>query len=226
MGNHRRIPEHVRLGVKPEDAGVSLLHDESGMSRVPRRQQRIPPPPEPVGSAPVRVAAKPPGEPHSYAVPPFKRGMNAPAAQADVRVQVGNHEDSLWMDGVAGRPREPRQPQVIDNNDTIDLRAAEGTAHMDATMGFEQPAASAPVQQQPELVRYQRADPEMQPKQFAIPEGAYGIIHQGQVVFVSRDIDQVRQIIEDWVLEHQVPIGSLTVLKNVPIGFGVILEQK
>lgn len=219
MGNHRRIPEHIRLGVKPQEGGVSLLHDEtSGLPRAPRRQQRIPPPPDPLGDQPVRVQARPPGEPTSYAVPPYKRGRNAESAQTDVRVQVGNHEESLWMDGVTGVPRPQGVPRVIDNNDTIDLRAAEGTAHAEAAMGFEQPAAAR---------SYQRVEPEAQtePKQQAfIPEGHYGVVWNGEVVFTSTDPQQIRRMIEAWVLEHQVPIGSLMVLKNVPIGFGVILE--
>ncbi len=98
---------------------------------------------------------------------------------------------------------------------------------MDATMGFEQPAASVRPTRAGDLrTSGIQTQPQPQPQpDNTIPEGAYGVIHQGELVFVSSDIGQVRAVIEDWVLEHQVPIGALTVFKNVPIGFGVILEQ-
>ena len=242
MGNHRRIPEHVRLGIKPEDAGVSLLHDpESGMPRAPRKPQRIPPPPEPISDMPIRVPAGGPGEPTSFATPPFKRGRNAESAQADVRVHVGNHEESLWLDGLAPEQQQPQPnkhrvvpqgaplpPPPLDDESVVLSRVA-GTAHADATMDFEQPAADPRMRQQMEMPRQQPVQQEPSVAGLlpvgGIPGGAYGIFHDGELVFVSRNPQEVKQVVENWVLEHQVPIRSLMIFKNVPIGFGVILEK-
>jgi hypothetical protein len=117
-----RVPEYQQLGIEPAEGGRSLLHDKAGMPKVPKAPEKKVLPPDPISSKTVVVKAA--TEPSKVKFGSKKRGLPTASAQipTDSFVNVGMSDDHLWYDDkVTGAA-----PQVIDNNEYVDVEAAQG----------------------------------------------------------------------------------------------------
>jgi len=217
--------EHDRLGIEPTVAGVSHLHDENGIPKAPPRPKSPQPPPPPFSNEPEHIRASVPQQPPP--LPPAQaRGPNL----GQMPAHVGVHEETMWFDDkVVGSGQRP-PPQVIDNNKDVDTDALQGYNPLNPSESTRWHEQNMPQdwhdQNVPQESMPQQVDPESLEAAVAIiPPGGYLLLVEGEPVVVRTDKRELRSIVADVLLKHNVDIDRVQVLKSVPIDFGVLMED-
>jgi len=206
--------EHERLGIEPAVAGVSYLHDENGISKAPPYPRNPQPPPPPFSNEPEHVRALDPQQQQPNLPPVQARRPNI----SQMPAHVGVHEETMWFDDkVVGSG----QQRFIDNNKDVNIDALQGYNPLnpsESTRWHEQSQqqGSAPKKIDPESLEAAIA---------IIPAGGYLLLVEGEPVVVRTDKRELRSIVADVLLKHNVDIDRVQVLKSVPIDFGVLMED-
>jgi hypothetical protein len=115
-------------------------------------------------------------------------------------VQVGNHEDQMWFGDRVAVPVGRQQP-MIDNNEEVDVAALQGRDEL----------------AQPEYPT------EPSPPEEMLLEGEYGLYLEGTLLFKTTQESELRQVLEDAILNRNIPMDKLLVYRRVAIEFGIIL---
>jgi len=215
--------EHERLGVEPTVAGVSHLHDENGMPKAnPPRPRNVMPEPEPISNQREAVRASVPQEPPT--LPPAQaRGPNL----GQMPAHVGVHEETMWFDDKVVGAQVPRQSRVIDNNEEVaNVEQLQGSNPLNPSEPTRWHEQVAPQEPPPAPQPGRQVDPDSLEGAIAVmPPGSYLLLVEGEPVLIRTDKRELRAVIGDVLLRHNVDIDSVQVLKSVPIDFGVLMED-
>lgn len=110
-------PAYMSLGVEPLQAGVSLLHDKSGIPLVPPSQKKFKEPKgQFINSKPVIVQASKETSKVKFGSPNMQRTIHP-----TIPVQVGNHEDQMWFND----KNSISASKVVDNNEDVDIESLQ-----------------------------------------------------------------------------------------------------
>jgi hypothetical protein len=214
--------EYQRLDVDPKPAGKSLLHDKNGMRRVAKKPQKQMPRAPEISNEPIKVPAKRVDEDSiSYR---NKKVPKQPMAY------VGMHEDQMWFDEelVASGDKLPPEEEMIDNNEDVDVTALQGHDPLastwadrmedqpDYTQDAEPPDSPTPAPEE--------GVEEIESLGFELGRGEYAVLMNGQLIVKYDDLDYVRRVVEDMILTHNIEVSTITVVKSIPIDFGVLLK--
>lgn len=223
--------EYDRLGVEPTEAGVSYLHDENGMPKLnPQKQRHATPPVQEFSNMPEPIRAEK-VQPPPVASPVLARGPNP-----TIPAHVGVHEETMWFDEhVVGpqqsAPQQQRQ-QIIDNNEEMDVDALQGRRPLGeesqmpgwAKTAAEANTAAEPKQGPPEQ-RSEKSLGFLEHIGASMRGGKFLLLVEGEPVVVRSNKKELKAVIEDVLLRHNVGIEKVQVLKDVPIDFGVLMED-
>jgi hypothetical protein len=211
--------EYQRMDIDPRPAGRSLLHDRNGMPRVAQPKSRAARPMPEISNEPIRIPAKKEEDVSYHRVP--KQPM----------AHIGMHEDTMWFDEelVAGEvPGHSPPEDVIDNNEEIDV---ESLQRPDSARDEE--LRRAPKETWADRIEtHQPQEPEAEPEQtveeieqlgFDLERGEYAVLMNGQLIVKYDDLDYVKRVVEDMILNHDIEVSAITVIKSIPIDFGVLL---
>jgi hypothetical protein len=217
--------EYQRRDIEPKPAGQSLLHDKHGMPRVTKKvAKKVPPPPE-LPNEPIRVHARRPDEDSiSY------RDNIPPQPMA----HVGMHEDTMWFDEelVAGEtPSEDEE--MIDNNEEMDIERLQRPDPARDVELRRPPRESWVERMEPGDAEPPERDPypkeeveEIERLGFDLDVGEYAILMNGQLIVKYSDIEHVRTIIEDMIFNHNIDVSAISLVRNVPIKFGLFFKDE
>lgn len=215
MARKRRVfknveTEYERLGVEPKEAGRSLLHDDAGLPKVPRRRVAQMPAPDPLPSKPVSVKAS------NIDVPEQKFA------------HVGIHHQKLWHDN----ERQLDMGDSFDKGDEfeeIDTDAMQGHNSLSPEtevfmddMDHEQRMAHGRTHDH-HHVHDEEAQSEEEILLNDVLPLEYALLLDDEIVETNRDGVVIKNTIEDMVLKHNLDLNRIKVFRRVPIDFGVII---
>jgi hypothetical protein len=212
-----------------------------------KRQVKIPPP-EPVSNKSVRVRAARPDQPQFN---PPQRGMNAPRSRADVPPQpmahVGMNNDQMWFDhhviGKVDGDYDSEQ-EMIDNNEEMDIEsvdqsgladppendydfyAGERKMQVEDLSGIKSGSVGGVLPEDIDELEEDSEEPSELGITFSLDKGHYAVLLKGQLVVQSEDVKYIKSVVEDMILTHDLDVKDITVLKSIPIDFGVLFRDE
>ena len=170
--------EYNRMGVDPAEAGKSLLHDDHGLPKVPRKPEEKMPPPEPVSNKPHPVKAVTEAE-QEVQVGRRRHLPSQPFAH------VGVHQEKVWFEdenSVANIPVADTEGDLGEEYDEIDIESLQGSNPLDQDeqMFVEHPTEDELLREEEDFTRFKHGreieqlesmaedeEPEEQPKERA-----------------------------------------------------------
>lgn len=141
------------------------------------------------------------------------------------KVQVGNHDDELWLDdqSFGSSPAMPtNNAKVIDNNEYVDtefLQGADPLASTESHPYYEHPHTDAQTWE-----KSAQPQPQVKEEVIAVNPGNYVIFSSSGKV-VCETPAEVRAHVEDLVLNRVVSINEIEVYKRLNLDFGVIMDE-
>jgi len=222
-------PYYQQQDLQPHEGGRSLLHDKNG------RPLHKPAPEVRAQNAPVGYVEEPerlkirgtqPVVPQPQA--PLKyRELNpthtaqdpAPAQEPpvmdDIPVHVGNHNDHSWHDyHVTGTP--------VDNNDYVNAEALQGAQRLPETQQDQQV-----LEQQQQDAAWSDDNPPRPVISDVISqmkESDMVVLVRGDPVFVSVSEQDIKQCVEDAMLNYKVSMSDIVVVKRMVLDFGLTMK--
>jgi len=164
---------------------------------------------------------------------------NVPSGRT-VPVQIGNHEEQVWMDDSAVGPDgrltkfKVTANEMIDNNDFVNVEPHPVVAQQTRVSPPQQEQewdedieyasnATPDVDEEPRKINYQ-ANEIIHALNSTMTVGSFVIICNGQVITRTTDESFVKETIQDLVLQS-VPVEDIFVCKRLSVNFGVLLDE-
>ena len=203
----KQQPEYQMRDLAPPVGGKSLLHDKFGMKKLNKDVSRRQPLKEQITNDPMIVKAnKALGANISY-----YNGQSRVPQQP--MANVGMSQDNMWFE--EGSVAIPANQRIIDNNDEIDVEGLQGRDNL-----FDR----QPVLEQV-YDRNQEVEPEEQSIDWTIEPGQYVILYDGDIVIKEINLDNIKAVIEEMLLKYNVDIDKISLIKCLPISFGLKIEE-